>query len=558
MFLEGCAGVSPGWCEGIIVGHFDSCVLIQFRVDNASREKLCDELEEWPLSTFWDGVLHEKRGRIYHIRQYPIEEVLLAFDLWNAEDESCALTPISSSLWRADSEGCRARPDPRLYLGRRVAKFFAGKIFLGTVIGCRKGDLWKIYYDDGDEEEYNLADLIRYLKLYTRLVVVDSESPTCDTICLSGSTYGPVDKTGGLPNPDRQTLKKVLNAFIDVELSMHNDVVSVAAIEELATESVIVDALKVPSGNPIHDSVGSEYNVVNDVEGSAEHQDDAVDIDSCSTSEICSKEVESMDRTPQSESVDGTMYTLGYPPPDASEHALCKMQSKWADFPIGCPVLFKEMLKATVECVYFNFRDNVYRYGIQLSRGGSRLQVRGTDLSVSSNTLVRNGSESSEIGGPTIGINDGSSVMQSTRFRQESDVLGAGRIANALDTRLACSDTNHQLFTAKQSVSMSTRFCLPEAGAPALVSPLEPMNREKRRAVAISTASILSIPDFESKKHKVDPEYKPRVRKESRGFAVETPALRRVVRGKRWRNMKFGQRPWLKCRIHARSPQTSH
>jgi hypothetical protein len=89
----------------------------------------------------------------------------------------------------------------------------------------------KIYYDNGDEEEYSLAKLIRYLvKLYTRSVVVDSETATCDRKCLFGRNI--------LPNPDRQRLKKILNTFVDVELlSIYTAEVSVKARVVLVADS---------------------------------------------------------------------------------------------------------------------------------------------------------------------------------------------------------------------------------------------------------------------------------------------------------------------------------
>lgn len=580
--LKGCAGISPGWCQGTVVGHYDSCVLIQFRVDNASVEKLCDELEEWPLNTFWDGVLHEKRGRIYHIRQYPIKEVLLAFDLWNAADEPCAAAPVFSTIWRVDSGGrCSPRPDPRLSLGRRVAKCFDGQLFLGTVIGCSKDDLWKIYYDDGDEEEYNLAELIRYLKLYTRSIVVDSETATCDRIRFSGRNDDPTEERDILPNPDRHSLKKILNTFVDVELSMYTAELSVEARVELVTDSdagkfvatdVIVNECEPTSENPIPESEDTENKVVNDVEANTVHQENSVDTDCYNTSEILLvKEEESSDYPQQGLGLDDPLAPraenefinetvcprmLGHPLPGESEHALCKSQSQWADFPIGCSVLFKGMLKATVECVYFNFRDKVYRYGIQLSRGGSRLQVKGTDLSLAIDSLDHIGRESNDVVGCPSAVDDRRRLEQTPCLLHESDgnaILGAGRIKNSLNMHLACSDTVQKVITAEQSASINTRVGISGSGVPTMVSPLEVTNRIKRKAIQDSTAIILSIPKLESKKRKVDLEYMPYVRKECRGFAVETPALRPRNGDQKCRHIKFGRKPWLKCGIHSQS-----
>lgn len=66
--------------------------------------------------------------------------------------------------------------NPKAYVGRRVAKFFDGDgLFFGTInklkpIRSSDADeqllLWKVVYDDEDKEEYDIDDMVEYLKLY--------------------------------------------------------------------------------------------------------------------------------------------------------------------------------------------------------------------------------------------------------------------------------------------------------------------------------------------------------------------------------------------------------
>ena len=56
--------------------------------------------------------------------------------------------------------------DPSRVINRRVAKYFEGQIFFGTVSSYdpREG-LWQIDYDDGDEEEFDKNELKVHLRL---------------------------------------------------------------------------------------------------------------------------------------------------------------------------------------------------------------------------------------------------------------------------------------------------------------------------------------------------------------------------------------------------------
>ena len=567
------AGISRGWCEGIVVAHYDSCVLIRFRVDNASRDKLCDDLEEWPLSAFWDGALHETLGRIYHLRQYPIADVLLAFDLWNAVDESRAVAPISSRIWRARFEGRRTRPKPRLYLGQRVAKFFSGQLFFGTVVGCTRHDLWKIYYDDGDDEEYNLAELIRYMKLYTRSVQFDSETAACATIRDSGNAHVPGQEEVCLPKPDRGMLKKVLNAFIDVDFAMRiaNELIPekpAIAAEPITSAvndaGVIDDESAARSQTPAVDSDDIDESVVmEDVVGSSTHQDGSLDMNDCNTVHHLTEE-ESMNCTRHGRCLGNSAAAraqntscndpacppfLGHPLPLESEHALSKSQSQWAEFPIGSPVMFKGKLEAKVECVYFNFRNKLYRYGIQLLRGGSRLQVRGSDLSVIAIFPVSDG-HAGQLVQCLTDVDDNRFMMQGI---DDEAILGAGVISNALSTSLACVYTDNQITTADQNTSASVGMGMSRSRLPVVVSPLDVAQEEKQIAISDAMSMVLPISTLESTKHNVDPEYEPFVRKEARGYAVETPALRRGIGGRKRRRIKLNNKPWLKRGIYVRS-----
>ena len=65
---------------------------------------------------------------------------------------------------------------PKAYVGRRVAKFFDGDgLFFGTINKLKPSKLdtadeitllWKVVYDDEDKEEYDVDDMVEYLKLY--------------------------------------------------------------------------------------------------------------------------------------------------------------------------------------------------------------------------------------------------------------------------------------------------------------------------------------------------------------------------------------------------------
>jgi len=61
------------------------------------------------------------------------------------------------------------------FAGRRVAKHFDGVLYFGTIeywspasMNEDNVDLWRVRYDDDDQEDYEKEDLDRYLSLYER------------------------------------------------------------------------------------------------------------------------------------------------------------------------------------------------------------------------------------------------------------------------------------------------------------------------------------------------------------------------------------------------------
>jgi hypothetical protein len=61
----------------------------------------------------------------------------------------------------------KAKRDPESYVEKRVAKFFGGDLFFGTVKQYRSdAEVWFVKYDDGDDEEYDAKDLKENLQLY--------------------------------------------------------------------------------------------------------------------------------------------------------------------------------------------------------------------------------------------------------------------------------------------------------------------------------------------------------------------------------------------------------
>ena len=65
--------------------------------------------------------------------------------------------------------------NPEGFIGSRVAKIFFGtNLYLGTV-NAYSDSLWRVNYDDGDEEEYEEAELLDAVKLYEESK--DSKAP---------------------------------------------------------------------------------------------------------------------------------------------------------------------------------------------------------------------------------------------------------------------------------------------------------------------------------------------------------------------------------------------
>lgn len=58
---------------------------------------------------------------------------------------------------------------PTHFISRRIAKDFDGEIYFGTIKEYDNSDtpaFWRVFYDDGDQEDYERKDLIKGLKLY--------------------------------------------------------------------------------------------------------------------------------------------------------------------------------------------------------------------------------------------------------------------------------------------------------------------------------------------------------------------------------------------------------
>uniref|UniRef100_A0A7S1VRJ4 Helicase-associated domain-containing protein n=1 Tax=Grammatophora oceanica TaxID=210454 RepID=A0A7S1VRJ4_9STRA len=55
------------------------------------------------------------------------------------------------------------------YIGKRIAKTFDGQPFMGTIVSYRDGGdvtYWKVDYDDGDSEEFDIKDVNKYMKFF--------------------------------------------------------------------------------------------------------------------------------------------------------------------------------------------------------------------------------------------------------------------------------------------------------------------------------------------------------------------------------------------------------
>jgi hypothetical protein len=80
--------------------------------------------------------------------------------------------------------------------GRKVSKSFDGCTYAGEIVSYDEIEfLWKVRYDDGDEEEYDEADLKAFMCMDTE-VQADDASRT-DSVCLSTPTSQLPAKTMG-------------------------------------------------------------------------------------------------------------------------------------------------------------------------------------------------------------------------------------------------------------------------------------------------------------------------------------------------------------------------
>lgn len=55
------------------------------------------------------------------------------------------------------------------FIGWKVAKHFGDEVFKGTITEKRGDDLWFVVYEDEDEEEFEVEEVIKYNKLYMEL-----------------------------------------------------------------------------------------------------------------------------------------------------------------------------------------------------------------------------------------------------------------------------------------------------------------------------------------------------------------------------------------------------
>jgi hypothetical protein len=56
---------------------------------------------------------------------------------------------------------------PESYVGKRVAKFFDDECFFGDIDHFdKKNKLWRVIYDDGDEEDFDDREVMKHCKVY--------------------------------------------------------------------------------------------------------------------------------------------------------------------------------------------------------------------------------------------------------------------------------------------------------------------------------------------------------------------------------------------------------
>jgi hypothetical protein len=75
---------------------------------------------------------------------------------------------------------------PKSYVGQRVGKFFDDECFFGDIDSYdKKNKLWRVVYDDGDEEDFDAKEVIKYRKVYeeNKQQDVNREEPTTRGVC---------------------------------------------------------------------------------------------------------------------------------------------------------------------------------------------------------------------------------------------------------------------------------------------------------------------------------------------------------------------------------------
>lgn len=102
-----------------------------------------------------------------------------------ASDDDKPNAPVSSKVVTNEkpkdaSDKDAVAAECQAFEGRRVAKYFDGTLFYGTVdywspwdLNEKKVDLWGIKYDDGDQEDFEREEPEEYLELYGQFQAYD-------------------------------------------------------------------------------------------------------------------------------------------------------------------------------------------------------------------------------------------------------------------------------------------------------------------------------------------------------------------------------------------------
>jgi len=119
-----------------------------------------------------------------------------------AEAAKLAQAEANAKRKRDLEEEAKAKPPKRpktpakTYKDRRIAKFFDDVLYFGTIVGYVEAEsddedddgFWKIAYDDGDTEEYDIGDLNQSFKVYEENKMDDHMAKTNSTSKSTDST----------------------------------------------------------------------------------------------------------------------------------------------------------------------------------------------------------------------------------------------------------------------------------------------------------------------------------------------------------------------------------